>query len=101
MQKANDKEEILLKRPWTDEETNTTLFSLKDFEAYLKRNKFFEYKLHKIAQRLRDMGAQSRLMKIKGRPVRVGDTRLRCSRRRYQNAIPLAVVREHPSDERP
>ena len=66
LQKANDKEEILLKRPWTDEETNTTLFRLKDFEAYLKRNKFFEYKLHKIAQRLRDMGGQSRLMKIKG-----------------------------------
>ncbi len=71
MQKANDKEEILLKRPWTDEETNKTMFRIKDFEAYLKRNKFFEYKLHKIAQRLRDMGAQSRLMKIKGRPVRV------------------------------
>jgi hypothetical protein len=71
MQKANDKEEILLKRPWTDEETNKTMFRIKDFEAYLKRNKFFEYKLHKIAQRLRDMGAQSRLMRIKGRPVRV------------------------------
>jgi hypothetical protein len=71
MQKANDKEEILLKRPWTDEENNTTLFRLKDFEGFLKRNKFFEYKTHKIAQRLRDMGAQSRLMKIKGRPVRV------------------------------
>ena len=70
MQKANDKEEILLKRPWTDEETNTTLFRLKDFEAFLKRNKFFEYKLHKIAQRLRDMGHRG-LMKIKGRPVRV------------------------------
>ena len=71
MQKANDKEEILLKRPWTDEETSMTFFRLKDFEAYLKRNKFFEYKLHKIAQRLRDMGAQSRMMKIKGRAVRV------------------------------
>ena len=71
MQKANDKEEILLKRPWTDEETNKTMFRIKDFEAYLKRNKFFEYKLHKIAQRLRDMGAQSRMMKIKGRAVRV------------------------------
>jgi hypothetical protein len=71
MQKANDKEEILLKRPWTDEETSMTFFRLKDFEAYLKRNKFFEYKLHKIAQRLRDMGAQSRMMKIKGRSVRV------------------------------
>ena len=71
MQKANDKEEILLKRPWTDEETNTTLFRLKDFEAYLKRNKFFEYKLHKIAQRLRDMGGQSRALRIKGRLVKV------------------------------
>ena len=71
MQKANDKEEILLKRPWTDEETGTTLFRLKDFEAYLKRNKFFEYKTHKIAQRLRDLGGQSRLLRIKERPVRV------------------------------
>ena len=71
MQKANDKEEILLKRPWTDEETSMTLFRLKDFEAYLKRNKFFEYKLHKIAQRLRDMGGQSRALRIKGRLVRV------------------------------
>ena len=71
MQKANDKEEILLKRPWTDEETGTTLFRLKDFEAYLKRNKFFEYKTHKIAQRLRDLGGQSRALRIKGRLVRV------------------------------
>ena len=71
MQKANDKEEILLKRPWTDEETNTTLFRLKDFDAYLKRNKFFEYKLHKIAQRLRDMGGQSRALRIKGRVIKV------------------------------
>ena len=71
MQKANDKEEILLKKPWTDEETGTTLFRLKDFEAFLKRNKFFEYKTHKIAQRLRDLGGQSRLLRIKERPVRV------------------------------
>lgn len=71
LQKANDKEEILLKRPWTDEESGVTMFRLKDFEAFLKRNKFFEYKSHKIAQRLRDKGGESRLLKIKGRPVRV------------------------------
>ena len=71
LQTANDKEEILLKRPWTDEEAGETLFRLKDFEAFLKRNKFFEYKTHKVAQRLRDMGGESRQMKIKGRPVRV------------------------------
>ena len=71
LQKANDKEEILLKRPWTDEETGLTIFRLKDFEAFLKRNKFFEYKAHKIAQRLRDRGGESKLIRIKGRPVRV------------------------------
>ena len=71
LQKANDKEEILLKRPWTDDEAGVTIFRLKDFENFLKRNKFFEYKAHKIAQRLRDRGGESRLLKIKGRPVRV------------------------------
>jgi len=71
LQKAKDREEILLKRPWTDEEANVTYFRLKDFEAFLKRNKFFEYKPYKIAQRLRDLGGESTLLKIKGRPVRV------------------------------
>jgi hypothetical protein len=71
LQKANDKEEILLKRPWTDDEAGVTLFRLKDFENFLKRNKFFEYKSHKIAQRLRDKGGESTVLKIKGRPVRV------------------------------
>ena len=71
MQKANDKEEILLKRPWTDEDEGLTYFRLKDFEAFLKRNKFFEYKSHKIAQRLRDRGGDSTVLRIKARTVRV------------------------------
>jgi len=71
MQKANDKEEILLKRPWTDEDEGLTYFRLKDFEAFLKRNKFFEYKSHKIAQRLRDRGGDSTVLRIKSRTVRV------------------------------
>jgi len=71
MQQAKDKEEILLRRPWTDEEEALTYFRLKDLDNYLKRNKFFEYKTHKIAQRLRDLGGQSTVMRIKGRLVRV------------------------------
>ena len=71
MQQAQDKEEILLRRPWTDEEVSKTYFRLKDFENFLKRNKFFEYKSHKIAQRLRDMGGESTLLKVKGKPIRV------------------------------
>ena len=48
-----------------------TYFRLKDFESYLKKNKFFEYKSHKIAQRLRDINGSSVVLKIKGRAVRV------------------------------
>jgi hypothetical protein len=71
LQTAQDKEEILLRRPWTDDEEQMTYFRLKDFEAFLKKNKFFELKSHKIAQRLRDINGESMLLKIKGRPVRV------------------------------
>jgi len=71
LQQAQDKEEILLRRPWTDEERGVTYFRLKDFENFLKKNKFFEYKSHKIAQRLRDINGESVVLKIKGRSVRV------------------------------
>ncbi len=71
LQQAQDKEEILLRRPWTDEEEAVTYFRLKDFESYLKKNKFFEYKSHRIAQRLRDINGDSMVLKIKGRAVRV------------------------------
>jgi hypothetical protein len=71
MQQAQDREEILLRRPYTDEDEQVTYFRLKDFESYLKKNKFFEYKSHKVAQRLRDRNGISKLLKIKGKPVRV------------------------------
>jgi hypothetical protein len=71
LQVAQDKEEILLRRPWTDEEQGITYFRLKDFENFLKKNKFFEYKSHRIAQRLRDINGSSVVLKIKGRAVRV------------------------------
>lgn len=70
-QKAEDKEEILLRRPWADEDKSLTYFRLKDFEAHLRKNKFFEYKSHKIAQRLRDINGESVTLRIKGRVVRV------------------------------
>ena len=71
LQQAQDKEEILLRRPWTCEDSNLTYFRLRDFEGFLKKNKFFEYKSHKIAQRLRDINGESVVLKIKGRAVRV------------------------------
>ena len=71
LQQAQDKEEILLRRPWTDEDAELTYFRLKDFESFLRKNKFFEYKSHKIAQRLRDINGESVVLKIKGRATRV------------------------------
>ena len=61
----------MLRRPWTDEEAHLTYFRLRDFENFLKKNKFFEYKSHKIAQRLRDINGSSTVMKISNRSVRV------------------------------
>ena len=72
LQQAQEREEILLRRPWTDEEAHLTYFRLRDFENFLKKNKFFEYKSHKIAQRLRDINGSSTVMKISNRSVRVG-----------------------------
>ena len=71
MQRAESREEILLRRPWTDEEESLIYFRLKDFEAYLRKNKFFEYKSHKIAQRLRDINGTATSLKIKGKATRV------------------------------
>ena len=71
LQQAQDKEEILLRKPWTDDEARITFFRLRDFEAYLSKNKFFDYKTHKIAQRLRDINGESTVLKIKGKGIRV------------------------------
>jgi hypothetical protein len=71
MQQAEVREEILLRRPFTDDDEGRTYFRLKDFEAHLRKNKFFEYKSHKIAQRLRDRNGESTVVKIKGKAVRV------------------------------
>ena len=71
MQQADNREEILLRRPYTDEEESRTYFRLKDFTAYLNKNRFFEYKPHKIAQRLRDIDGDSSVMKINGKGTRV------------------------------
>ncbi len=71
LQQANTKEELLLRRPYIDEEEGRTYFRLKDFEAHLRKNKFFEYKSHKIAQRLRDRNGESVVLKIKGKALRV------------------------------
>jgi hypothetical protein len=70
-QMATEREEILLRKPYTDDEDSVIYFRLKDLTDHLKKVKFSEYKTHKIAQRLRDINGQSTQLKIKGKTVRV------------------------------
>lgn len=71
MQSALDREEILMGRPWTDEEENLTYFRLKDLESFLMRHKFVGLSSAKIAQRLRSLDGKPDSVFIKGRAVRI------------------------------
>jgi hypothetical protein len=69
LQTAMDREEILMGRPWTNEEEGLTYFRLKDLEAFLLRNKFTMGHM-KIAQRLRNIKGLPHPINIKNRTVR-------------------------------
>jgi len=70
-QAADEKEQILLKRPWTDEDRKETYFRLKDLEAHLIKANFKVYKTHQIAQRLRDINGEATQLRIQGKVVRL------------------------------
>ncbi len=70
-QAAEDKEQILLKRPWTDEDTNETYFRLKDLENHLVKVNFKHFKTHQIAQRLRDINGEATQLRIQSRVIRL------------------------------
>ena len=69
-QLAEDREELLLRKPWYNHENSRVYFRLKDLDAFLKRNKFFEYRSNRIAQRLRDIEGKPEALRIHGRVVR-------------------------------
>jgi hypothetical protein len=71
VQGALEREELLMGRPWTDEEDNMTHFRLKDLEAFLVRNKFMSLTPAKIALRLRSIDGSPTSINIKGRTVRL------------------------------
>ena len=70
-QAADEKEQILLKRPWTDELADFTYFRLKDLEAHLVKANFKTYKTHQIAQRLRDINGEATQLRIQSKVVRL------------------------------
>lgn len=70
MQQAMDRDEIIMGRPYTEEEEAKTYFRMKDLEAHLLRNNFKGLTSPKMAQRLRDMGGEPISLFLKGRTVR-------------------------------
>ena len=70
MQQALVREEMLMGRPWTDEDEGKTYFRIKDLEAHLTRNNFKGLTAPKMAQRLRDLGGEPMSLFLKGRTVR-------------------------------
>lgn len=72
-QQSENKEEILLRRPFYDEERKEYVFRLKDLDAHFKRAKFIAYKsLTSISARLRELGGESAQLKLKdNRNIRV------------------------------
>lgn len=95
MHQAQDKEEILLRRPWTDDEHDLTYFRLKDFEDYLKKNKFFEFKRNKIGKYIKDIQGENIVMNIKGKSVRVWKIP-RFQNQEIQVSIPKFKQKESP-----
>lgn len=70
MQQAMDRDELLMGRPWTDDEEGKTYFRIKDLENHLKRNSFVGMSAPKMAQRMRDIGGEPISLFLKGRAVR-------------------------------
>ena len=70
LQQAMDRDEILLGRPWTNEDEGKVYFRIKDLEPFLRRNNFVGLSSPKMAQRLREMGGEPFSLFLKGRTTR-------------------------------
>ena len=70
MQQAMDRDEMLLGRPWTNDDEQQVYFRIKDLEEHLVRSNFRGMTAPKMAQRLRDLNGEPVSLFLKGRAVR-------------------------------
>jgi hypothetical protein len=70
-QASENKDGILMKRPWLDLENNVSYFKLAHLELFLRKNHFTEFKRNKLSRRLQDMGSEHAVIKINKSSVRV------------------------------
>jgi hypothetical protein len=70
MQQAMDRDEVIMGRPWINEDEAKVYFRMKDLEAHLLRNNFKGLTHPKMAQRIRELGGEPISLFLKGRTVR-------------------------------
>jgi hypothetical protein len=66
---AQSRDEILLGKPWTEEDK--TYFRLKDLIDYFNRQQFRDYGRNHIAARLRELGGGHHFFHVKGKGITV------------------------------
>jgi len=68
---AQEKDEILLGKPWLDDESDRYFFRLSDFTSHLERNRFRDFTRGQLVSRIRELGGNHSFFNIKGRGVNV------------------------------
>lgn len=66
---ASEQDEILLGRPWPNDEDGQTYFRLTDLETYIERRRVKGWTRPRIVHRLREIGASHSFAKIKSRGI--------------------------------
>jgi len=67
--RANEKDEMLLGKPWFDPEARCFYFRMNDLLAFLNRHNFRDYKSNKISSIMRRHGGSHKQFNIKGKGV--------------------------------
>ena len=62
---ARTKDELLLGKPWTS--AGSHYFRIFDFMQFLERNRFKEFKVHKVCSMLKEIGGEHEFFRIKGK----------------------------------
>lgn len=68
---AKDKDEILLGKPWLDEDKHRYWFRLSDFTSHLEKAKFRDFRRSQIVSRIKELGGDHGFFNMRGRGVNV------------------------------
>lgn len=88
---AENRDEILLGKPWLDEDTGRVWFRLQDLQDYLRRQGFIYMTRGQYTTRLREMGGGDGFFNLRGRGVRVWwipNDKLQRQREEHETPLP-------------